>query len=77
MTRPKERIYYICDALERLWNLYPDLRLGQLLEATRIFPVLMTGNGNYLVTWSQEDDLTLNHIKVAIKDANEIHIGSK
>ena len=30
--RDPERIDKICDQIRDLWNLYPDLRLGQLLS---------------------------------------------
>jgi len=30
--RDKKRIKRICEKLEKLWNEYPDMRLGQLLE---------------------------------------------
>lgn len=32
MTRPTERIEPILTAIRNLWTLYPNLRLGQLLE---------------------------------------------
>jgi len=39
--RDKLRIKRICEELERLWNRYPDQRLGQLLEPPHYKPFVI------------------------------------
>lgn len=49
--RDANRIPGILDKLKRLWELHPDLRLGQLVENAK-----MASNGRHIDTFSVEDD---------------------
>ena len=59
--RPKERIPEILDALKELWELAPDLRLGQLLLNFAFRWGDHKEKTNYLM-YEQEDNITLENL---------------
>jgi len=59
LSREKARIIRILNLLHRVWEKYPDLRFGQLLENLQVFPIVQTQACRpYMNTWGQEDDVT-------------------
>ena len=61
--RDPKRIHEVCEALEKAWAGYPDLRLGQFLEGLNIFPATICNNRAVMVPFFQEDDITLENLK--------------
>lgn len=69
MRNPK-RIHRIMTKLEQLWNLYPDQRLGQLIENYVILPGAMRGPSTTWIFYA-EDELTVKNIDRAIRMAKK------
>ena len=63
--RDPNRIPIICKALEEAWSKYPDLRLGQFLEAANIFPVTTIDFRGVMLPFAQEDHTTLRKLHEA------------
>jgi uncharacterized protein YihD (DUF1040 family) len=60
--RNKKRIKRILKLIEKLWNKYPDQRLGQLLE-NYVFTQGKRGDKTSAMMFNQEDDETENQLK--------------
>jgi hypothetical protein len=54
--RDKKRIKRICKLIEKIWNKYPDQRLGQLLS-NYVF-------GRQIDIFFQEDNLTEENLEI-------------
>ena len=64
--RNPNRIKIILNAIERLWNQYPDQRLGQVLE-NYVFKKGMRGDNTSCALFYQEDDDTYKNIIISTK----------
>ena len=64
--RKLSRIKKILRMLEKLWNEYPDMRLGQLLE-NFIFVKGERGDNTSVMLFYQEDDDTEEIIELRLK----------
>jgi len=65
--RPKERIDRILSKLSIIWNKYPDMRLGQLLE-NFIYTRGERGDKTSVMLFYQEDDTTEDIIDEILKE---------
>jgi len=65
--RPKERIDRILSKLSIIWNKYPDMRLGQLLE-NFIYTRGERGDKTSVRLFYQEDDTTEDIIDEILKE---------
>jgi len=72
--RPKERIKRILRAIEELWNMYPDQRLGQLLTNYVFVDKANTFNFMRMSSseiFNQEDDETEEKLLKALNFRRE------
>ena len=63
--RDLDRVKVIIEHLQKLWEAYPDMRFGQLIENFVVEP-------KYL--WFQEDDVTLRLLDLALYDVEKYGI---